>query len=277
LTDQQGGNDARCPSEPPIIPLWPWGVAKIKRKLQERRTKRENESSQERSSRITAKATAWIAVFAVVAAVVAISQAIIANRQLTTMQGQLDAMNREQRPWVTFSKIAVGSDFTYNTSGVGISLDFSLKNVGHSPAFNVSIWPTLVLGNIADPLRAQREYCNDLVARNMTDGGITLFPDQELIPWKHGASVGADDLKRAREAWQGSSLISPYMVGCILYRIDGVTAERQTGFIYEIDRIARESPVSNARVAIDTALGNIKAQDIGITIFTRLGDGPTVN
>jgi hypothetical protein len=85
LADQQDSNDTRSPSEPPIIPLGSWCVAKIKRKLHERGAKHEKETPQDRFARRTANATVWIAILAVVAAGVG-------SLQYHTMQGQLSEM-----------------------------------------------------------------------------------------------------------------------------------------------------------------------------------------
>jgi hypothetical protein len=49
-----------------------WGIRQIKRKLEERKAKRENEIASDRAARITTKATVWIAVFTVVLALVGI-------------------------------------------------------------------------------------------------------------------------------------------------------------------------------------------------------------
>jgi hypothetical protein len=93
LDDQRGSDNASPPSEPPIIPLWPWCVAKIKRKLHERRAQREKENPQDRFARRTANATVAIAVLAVVAAT-------LGTMQWLAMQSQLEVMQADQRPWI---------------------------------------------------------------------------------------------------------------------------------------------------------------------------------
>ena len=98
MGDQQAGADTNPPSEPPIIPLGPWCIAKIKRKLHERRTKREKENSQDRFTRRLANATVWIAILTFVVAGIGILQYFTSKGQLGVMQGQLDEMQEESRP-----------------------------------------------------------------------------------------------------------------------------------------------------------------------------------
>jgi hypothetical protein len=96
LSDQQTGDAVPKPKEPPIAPLVPWLVYQIKRKCHERRAQREKETAEERSSHVTARATVVIAFSAIVTTAIAIAAAIIANRTLTAIQGQLGEMRAER-------------------------------------------------------------------------------------------------------------------------------------------------------------------------------------
>jgi len=94
LGDQQTGGNASPPSKPPVIPLGPWCVAKIKGYLHKRRADHEKKTPQDRFARRTADATVCIAILAVVAAVVG-------SLQYCSISGQLNEMQTEQRPWVS--------------------------------------------------------------------------------------------------------------------------------------------------------------------------------
>jgi hypothetical protein len=67
-------------------------VRKVERNFQARRARKKNETPQDRAARRTGDATWWIAGFTLVSVCVGISQAIIANRTLTAISGQLDEM-----------------------------------------------------------------------------------------------------------------------------------------------------------------------------------------
>ena len=69
--------------------------------------------------------------------------------QLTVMQGQLSAMQADQRPWIKIEKV-VPSTSTTDPQYAGLRfpgpdtfgflpLDFLLKNVGRSPALDVRV------------------------------------------------------------------------------------------------------------------------------------------
>ena len=103
MSSQQDGANANPPSKTPFTPIWPNGIAKIKRYLHERRAEREKESPQDRFGRRTSTATMWIAILAGVAAGIGVLQYCTFQKQLDVMQGQLDSMERDQAPYVSVS------------------------------------------------------------------------------------------------------------------------------------------------------------------------------
>lgn len=146
MADQQGGSEARPPSESPIIPLWPWCVARIKRKLHERRIEREKENPQDRFARRTANATVWIAILAIVAAGVG-------TLQYCTMQGQLNEARNQRlltiaqlRPTISYNGISVqpftgdGKIADKGDQILGWNINPKLKNTGGSDARNYISW-----------------------------------------------------------------------------------------------------------------------------------------
>ncbi|MGH6836302.1 MAG: hypothetical protein ACREC9_12315 [Methylocella sp.] len=85
---------------------------------------------------LTAIATVAIAVWTYFVAQYAADQSKIIRKQLTIMQGQLDAVEADQRPWL---KVDIGvKDFIFDANkDVYIDLSIKLKNIGKSPAQNI--------------------------------------------------------------------------------------------------------------------------------------------
>jgi hypothetical protein len=135
----QGGGDVGPPSEPPVIPLWPWAVAKIKRKLQERRAHRRKENPQDRFARRTANATVAIALLTLAIGVVGILQYCTFKGQLDVMQGQLVEMQAARRPWLDVQTTITGP-LTFDPAP-NFQLKATLTNLGQSAALDV--WPNV--------------------------------------------------------------------------------------------------------------------------------------
>lgn len=147
MSDQNSPDPVSHPKKPPIVPLIPWLVSQIKRKRDERRAAQsEKETSEQRSARITADATRVIAVFAVVAGLVGISQAVIANRQLTAMQSQLTEMHEQTVTTRNQIRANIGDNpwrvDQVRENGQIVAWDFTpeWKNSGGTDAMEVRDW-----------------------------------------------------------------------------------------------------------------------------------------
>jgi hypothetical protein len=73
--------------------------------FQHRRAKKQKESSTDRATNSLARATWFIAVLTLAIAGVGFSQYFTFERQLEVMQGQLDEMQAEQRPWINEPRV----------------------------------------------------------------------------------------------------------------------------------------------------------------------------
>jgi hypothetical protein len=97
----------------------------------------------------TALGTCVIAFFTILIYFVGRYQWYTFQEQLTVMQGQLNAMEADQRPWMKIEKLApyispidprIGGLRFSGPNTVGfLPLNFLLKNVGHSPALDVRV------------------------------------------------------------------------------------------------------------------------------------------
>jgi hypothetical protein len=267
LGDQEGGESAGAPRNRPIIPLLPWCVAKIKIKLYERRSKREKETSQDRSSRRTANATIWIAIFAVVAALVGISQAIISNRQLTAMQGQLDAMEADQRPWIKPILQIVGFKFT-GAGDAEITYLVNFKNVGKSPAQNIKSRIAAAVMTEKTAIRSvdeERNQCK-LAGKDSAETvlpGIFLFPGEDAPELIGGRGVGRAYVSAAEFAkgWPTPKSLVFKLVGCFDYSFPKESGRHgQTGFAYIISRKASDG--SGHRTGFVPSVGDIPVDQV---------------
>jgi hypothetical protein len=175
LSEHQASADASPTREPPIIPLGPWCIAKIKSKFHKRRAEREEESAQDRSSRRTASATIWIAIFAVIAALVGISQAIIGNRQLSAMQGQLNETQIEQRAWLNPEAPSFRPLFDRNA----IYIFGNTVNTGHIPATEV-IFSKIIAGFLSVSLRFRQIPHDDICEWDPAGTESNIYPGEKL-------------------------------------------------------------------------------------------------
>jgi len=79
-TSEATGTDS--PEKTPRIPLWTRFLGYVKRKENERRTKKESVPALDRAARLTSNATIWIAIFTCVSIVVNAGMFLILRRQL---------------------------------------------------------------------------------------------------------------------------------------------------------------------------------------------------
>jgi hypothetical protein len=150
------------------------------------------------------------------------------------------------RPWIT-TDIEVGGPLIYNVNGINITLQFHLKNVGHSPATHISIIPQLIAPAIGiqnfDPLAAQHKIYTRTKTAPLDKRGFTLFPG-DTITQNITVILNAEELKRITEK---VNFIKPFIVGTIDYSFVFENGHHQTGFILEVARNNAPRPESMAK------------------------------
>jgi hypothetical protein len=116
-------------------------------------------------------ATVFVALAAIATAVVGLWQWKALNHQGELLQGQLNVMEADQRPWMKIETIAPnvspidpnfgGLRFCGPNSPGFLPLHFLLKNVGRSPAFDVRVGVGQFFGYAQefDLAKEQREAC----------------------------------------------------------------------------------------------------------------------
>lgn len=195
-------------------------------------------------------------------------QAMQARRQADIARDTLVASNR---PWVMLTDINPVSLSSDDGAGVHFWVKVSVKNVGHSPAQNVSISGRLLIGDFdPPPNEAMVTVCREPQSSSFIIPGRVLFPDQaQNIYGDTPSSFGIEadrvwaaraarikstyDMKMAfgnaerAQAWANELAKFPFyaplnFVGCINYRSADNTTLYQTSFMFDVStRPARKS------------------------------------
>jgi hypothetical protein len=246
LTDQESSNH----SDPPATQTQPnWivrRVQKVKRYFHERRAAKKQENSQDRSSRRTANATVAIAALTVAVLIVGGLQYITFDLQLKVMQGQLNEMKDEQRPWIYADFSSGGPIYRNQSGGLTFSIGFVFHNTGHLPATYISPDVEAYLSGAdgkvgsSSARERQKRRCDKPIQQPEASDqiGTTAFPGQN-VPFGAAVGISAEEIEATkREAWlktTGKELefLFPWVVGCIRYRSpDG--EPHQTGIAFTI-------------------------------------------
>lgn len=186
----------------------------------------------------------------------------------TTQANKLskDIFVSTERPWVT-ADIAVGGPLQYNVNGLNITLLFMLKNIGHSPATNVSVdlrlvAPAIGIDAIYNPTATLREMVAQSKSRPLAPWGHLLFPSEPLNQ-QISTTIGKDELARIT---QKAEFIHLTAIGCITYGFVFDAGLHHTGFILDIRRSDTPRPESTAKnrhpAAIFPDEGDIAAEEL---------------
>jgi hypothetical protein len=182
--------------------------------------------------------------------------------QQHTMQGQLNEMRDEQRPWVS-ATAEPASDFTLDDAGAHFQVKFVLNNSGHSPALRAWVIPNMYpLRQGINPIDEQKARCDKLRKRNPTRVlGITIFPGKP-----ENTTMGLETMDRTSinlalsERASVDKFIIPVIGGCVVYEYGTGDIVHETGFIYKISRVDAANPT--ARFQIDPSVKVISMGDI---------------
>jgi hypothetical protein len=164
------------------------------------------------------------------------------NSQLTVMQGQLKAMEADQRPWIKIEATIAGPLTFFEPVGfAGMPMHFMLTNVGHSPAFNVRLtaWSFLLSLNHHDLEREWGERCENFKRTPLDNParGMILFPSDQL-PWdQSGIGLTPDDIKKNIIDEGGNKGLDVWIYGCADYVFGEPKAHHQTGFVYRLGHL----------------------------------------
>jgi hypothetical protein len=177
-----------------------------------------------------------------------------------------------ERPWIS-SDISIVSPFTFDKDGGHVTLEFTLKNSGHSPGL---AWlQTECYPNWKDPTMERDRFCKTVQAFETENPRFLqpVFPGVS-IPQKVTVILSKGDIEDARnfllEHYPGQSevkkidLIQPTVVVCIAYRPIFKDAHYMTSYILTINRTLPGFP--NATRVISVLEKSIPLRDLRLTL-----------
>jgi hypothetical protein len=146
-----------------------------------------------------------------------------------------------ERPWVD-ADVRINGPFAFDVNGANLSVLITIRNTGHSPAFNTTINPRLmILFGGPDPFQLRNEVCRDAIREVSTSGfGISLFPNANFqSPTKVG--FGKEEIEKAGQGFGANlrgAIVGPRLIVCIAYRPTfNNTSVYTTGYIFDVSRI----------------------------------------
>jgi hypothetical protein len=213
-----------------------------------------------------AEAAFWMTLATWVQVVVAVVGTIIAILLLRSLRysPEANALNRNaliaaNRAWIKVTRIRITSPLSWskNESGLDIariSIEFSVQNIGESPAFQIWHDVNAYLGFFA-PDEGFRRYiimaAKAIESRPQPGIGSTLFPNDTF---DQSYELAVDWEERARTNQRGEAKEIPpavlMFVGCITYRLMFEKEIRQTGFalpLMDLDETRRARPLGPER------------------------------
>jgi hypothetical protein len=192
---------------------------------------------------------AWLTAIGTWAAVIAaLIAACIFWRQWQTGQATLNEMQAEQRAWmkpVEVTPLGRAIDniaLSYLGKSGDLGLRITIKNVGHSPAFNVRVgaWPFYPgmkgLENREQIDCASLDQMLVPASLAINDNFVkTIFPDDSHAATSVGVFLNERDIPKHAKGNPPEIAFGFY--GCIRYMLPGSPEQHETGFAYRVSRI----------------------------------------
>jgi hypothetical protein len=225
--------------------------------------------------RLMVKWTRAVALLTGALFIAALLQFCAMKGQQNVMQGQLDAMEADQRPWISMAgppKIA--SELTLiNKDWARVSLAVPIKNTGKSPARNVAVLLKVVgFPRDVDLLSEQQRFCaksNQPLPPGAKYIGLTVFPGDQYET-RQFANALPDEITEMRANHNQKRAIVSGIVGCINYQFIADENIHQTGIILDF---LRKIPTQETNFGIDLDTAPIQPGDLNVTL-SPFGSGP---
>ena len=217
---------------------------------------RAKETDHQRHERMVAQWTRRVGWFTLITVVVTAATAWILHGQQNIMQGTLNLMAADERPWVSINGLQIDSALSHDAAGWQfgdrwhIKVTYRLKNYGKTPATHVIFWAHVVpimlhykdsdgkvhgtfMGDALNDACAWPEGTTELAV----DTGETIFPgeESELRTFEvQGSEKVFAEAIAAKSQYTGIFLIPV----CVTYRsvyanIRGLASVRDIGDLFE--------------------------------------------
>ena len=131
--------------------------------------------------------------------------------------------------------VVISGDLQYDQTGVRIGVNFTLRNVGSTPAMDTAVnLEAFPLMPDTDVSRARERICS-----LPTDGsGIDIFPGGKEPPWNRETSITKESVD---EFWKQipamRPAIFPLIIACIVYRGPVSLDYHHTPFVFNLIRV----------------------------------------
>ena len=274
MTDHDGCDQPQTPRDGKKPSRIARSVSAIQSYLKKRRSEKKQQTAADRAARSTARATWFIAFLTLATICVGVSQYLIFSRQLdemrrtredgdksfadqlavmqaqaNAMQGQLDQMAVDQRPWLSVSNLSVDGLRVFPVgAGVLASATYKVINLGHSPAVAVFINTDLVFVGIDkfDDWTA-RQLCKPQPAgeeRLMVTYSDAILPGQTLNinGWPSEAGSFSHSTRALEDAGRYNINADFILTGCVTYRLLGSDILHETGFAFRTQAFQLQGP-----------------------------------
>ncbi len=188
------------------------------------------------------------AVFALVAALGSISAVVVGVLQWIVMGGQQSIMQADHRPWVSAFPINIVGNLTHSEAGLQITMQFTLKNTGHSPSRAVFVSFTPSLGGSGQEIthKVCTDSENSMLKLNIFPGDTVIQSIGGLIPETEFTRY-RDDAKNGNFGLIDTKL--PSITACIAYKDMEADAFHHTSYTFYISKAG--SDASPLRTMLD--------------------------
>jgi len=186
-----------------------------------------------------------------------------AEEATTIAQKQLIA---NERPWLAAEFILTGPVVTSDPNGAVVNYTLRVKNVGHSPAFNIQLMAAVFNRQAADFIPDQNKLCLSWIPIT-AEGGAVVFPGAEWIQ-RIGVAAPAAEMERSKTfiGYRQDELLL-HAAGCIDYTDQLSGEHHQTFYSYMIGAVSDTGnfapiirgstiPMNRIRFYSDSPVGN---------------------
>jgi len=198
------------------------------------------------------KASHWVEVFLTIVLIVfAGLQYCVYTRQAGIMDQQTAIARAEHRPWISASAIELVGDLTHDDNGLNITVEFTMKNTGHSPAHRAfpAFIPTFPPWG-----DATRQKACDLADNKFL--GIVIFPGDKAIQ-DIQSNIPETQFMALKEGTTQPTAI-PVIVACIVYYDMESKKPHETPYVFRFIDPNNPSSVSSL-LSIISRRGAIKS------------------
>lgn len=157
----------------------------------------------------------------------------VAWMQWSTLEKTDETLKAAQRPWVSLQNMIVASDLLWNRDGGVMTINFVIKNTGHSPAVRsfTEAKGYVFFGTDPNPQTSQEKFCGEARKHNIGDA---IFPGDNVIN-PTGIQFKRVDIEFAKRI-ASMKFVTLAIFVCASYRFAPNGPVHQTSYIFTLKR-----------------------------------------